>query len=71
MSYFFLSEYKITMIDSIKDYAIMDAYLKMYELLYRCEKVPAFIFRQKEQLPVAAEQLPVVTTNCTATNVIF
>jgi hypothetical protein len=69
MSYFYFTEYKITIIDSIKDYAVTDAYLKMFETLYRSGKVPGYIFRQKEQLPVAAEQLPVVSTTATNGNI--
>ncbi|EFX65889.1 hypothetical protein DAPPUDRAFT_264071 [Daphnia pulex] len=38
----------------------------MFETLYRSEKVAGYIFRQKEQIPVAAEQLPV--SSFTATN---
>jgi hypothetical protein len=40
--------------------------MKMFETLYRSEKVTGYIFRQKEEIPVAAEQLPV--SSFTATN---
>ncbi|XP_046464068.1 uncharacterized protein LOC124209881 [Daphnia pulex] len=59
-------KYNITIINSIKDYAVTDAYMKMFETLYRSEKVTGYIFRQKEEIPVAAEQLPV--SSFTATN---
>jgi hypothetical protein len=41
----------------------------MFETLYRSGKVPGYIFRQKEQLPVAAEQLTVVSTTATNGNI--
>jgi hypothetical protein len=52
ISFFFCStEYKVTSIDQIKEKAVIDAFLRMYKILYQCGKVRAYIFRQNTQLP--------------------
>lgn len=52
------------MIDSIKENAVTDAYLRLFKILYLCGKVNPFMFRQKLQLP---EPL-LNSSSCTATN---
>ena len=49
-NFFFFPEYKVTVIDSIKEYAVTDAYLRLFKILYLCGKVNPFMFRQKLQL---------------------
>jgi hypothetical protein len=69
MFYFYFTEYDVTIIDAVKDNAITDAYLKIFETLYRSGKINGYVFRQKE--PVAADHLPIVTTSTVTAGVQF
>ncbi len=71
ISYFYFTEYNITIINSIKDYEVTVDYMKLFETLYRSEKVTGYIFRQKEEIPVVAEQLPVSSFTATNGNILI
>jgi hypothetical protein len=65
--YFDFLEYDVTIIDSVKENAITDAYMKLYETLYRHRKIPGYVFRKKEGVAAAVfHHPPAVTTTFVA-----